>query len=477
MPYKDFRGFIEALEKSGDLQRIKKEVDWNLEAGAITRKGCEESGPAILFEKIKDYPEGYRVLGNPIASFRRLAIALDMPPDSTYTEILNRYDEGRKNIIKPILVSDGPCKEEIHKGDDVDLYKFPALIIHGGDGGRYLCTWHVTITKDPDSGWVNWGMYRAMIHDKKRLGGLLLPQQHVGMIYGKYEERGIPMPFAIAIAPEPVTTIIGTGCIPYGTSEVDVVGGVRGEPLSLIKCETNDLLVPASSEIVIEGEIPPYERMEEGPFGEYPGYQTSARSPKPVYHVKAITHRKNPILTASNMGMPIDDCDVAINISLASDVRSDLVKAGLPITGIYIPPESCIFAVVVSTKTPYSGIANRIASCIWANKNGSFLPKVFVVEDGVDPTDMREVFHAFSTAHHPVRGTHTLSNTQGHALMPHLSEHDRTYSIGSNVVYDCTWPKDWSEDEIPKKASFKDIYPKEIQERVLNNWKEYGFKG
>ncbi len=476
MPYNDLREFIDALEKSGDLHRIKKEVDWNLEAGAVMRKGCEELGPAILFEKIKDYPEGYRVLGNPLASFRRLAIALDMPPDSTYTEILNKYDEGRKSLIKPNLVSDGPCKEEIHIGNEVDLYEFPALMIHGGDGGRYLCTWHVTATKDPDSGWINWGMYRAMIHDKKRLGGLIVPQQHIGVIYAKYEERGKPMPFAISIAPEPVTTFIGTSCIPHGVSEVDVIGGVRGEPLNLLKCETNDLFVPATSEIVIEGEVMPYERMEEGPFGEYPGYQTSGRSPKPIYNVKAITHRKNPILTASNMGMAIDDCDVAMNISMASDIRSDLVKAGLPITGVYIPPESCIFAVVVSTKTPYSGIANRIASCIWANKNGSFLTKVIVVEADVDPTDMREVFHAFSTVHHPIRGTNTLSNAPGHLLIPYLSEHERTYGIGANVVYDCTWPKDWKEEEIPKKASFKNIYPKEIQEKVLNNWKDYGFK-
>ncbi len=476
MPYKDLREFIDALDKSGDLQRIKQEVDWNLEAGAITRKGCEEVGPAILFEKIKDYPEGYRVLGNPLASFRRLAQALDMPPESTYREILDRYDNGRKNPIKPIIVSDGPCKEEIHLGDDVDLYKFPSLIIHGGDGGRYLCTWHVTITKDPDSEWVNWGMYRAMIQDKKTLGGLVDPHQHIGMIYAKYEEKGIPMPFAIAIAPEPVTTLIGTGCVPYGTSEADIVGGVRGEPLSLVKCETNDLLVPASSEIVIEGEIPPFERREEGPFGEYPGYQASPKSLNPVFHVKAITHRKNPILTASNMGMPIDDCDVAMNISWALDVRTDLIKAGLPITGLYIPPESCTLAIVVATKTPYSGIASRIANCIWANKNGAWLTKVFVVQDDVDPTNMREVFHAFSTVHHPIRGTQILSPTPGHALMPHLSHHDRTYGIGANVVYDCTWPKDWSKEETPKKASFKDIYPKEIQERVLNNWRKYGFK-
>jgi len=477
MPYKDLREFIEALDKSGDIHRIKKEVDWNLEAGAITRKCCEDVGPAILFEKIKDYPEGYRVLGNPLASFRRLAIALDMPPDSAYTEILSRYDEGMKNPIKPILVSGGPCKEEIHIGNDVDLYEFPSLMIHGGDGGRYLCTWHVTITKDPDSEWVNWGMYRAMIHDKNTMGGLIIPFQHIGMIYAKYEEREESMPFAISISPEPVTAFVGAHSIPYGVSEADVIGGLRGEPVSLVKCETNDLLVPASSEIVIEGEILPYERMQEGPFGEYPGYEVGGRAPRHVYHVKAITHRNTPILAASNMGVPIDDCDVINSISYASDARLYLIRAGLPIVGVYMPPEGCTFMLIVSTKTPYAGIANRIASCIWGSKGGSAIPKIIVVDDSVDPTDMSAVFHAFSTAHHPIRGSHALSNTQGHGLIPYLSGHDRTHGIGANVVYDCTWPKDWSEEEIPTKASFRDIYPKEIQKRVLSNWREYGFKG
>ena len=477
MPYNDFREFIEELDKNGDLHRIKKEVDWELEAGAIMRKGCEEVGPAILFENIKGYPKGSMVLGNPVASFRRIAIALDMPPDSTYAEILTRYEEGCKNPLKPILVNDGPCKEEIHIGDDVDLYEFPALMVHGGDGGRYLCTWHVSATKDPDSEWINWGMYRAMIQNKNTLGGLILPFQHIGIIYTKYEKRGEPMPFAIAIAPEPVTTIIAASNIPYGLSEVDVIGGIRCEPLTVVKCETNDLLVPASSEIVIEGVIPPHERMPEGPFGEYPGYEAGGRAPRPVYNVKAITHRKNPILAASNMGMPTDDCDAVNCITYASDVRSDLIKAGLPIVGVYMPPECCTFMLVVSTKTPCAGIANRIAGCVWGTKGGANIPKIIVVDDTVDPTDMRAVFHAFATAHHPIRGTNILSNTQAHALMPYLSEYDRIHGIGANVVYDCTWPKDWRKEAVPVKQSFNNAYPREIQERVLNRWKEYGFKG
>lgn len=467
MPCEDFREFMDTLEKSGDLHRIGREVDWNLEAGAIMRKGCEEVRPALLFEKIKDYPAGYRVVGNPLASFRRLAVALDLPPDATYGEILDRYDEGKRNPLKPVVVNDGPCKEEIHLGDDVDLYEFPALLMHGGDGGRYLCTWHITATKDPDSDWVNWGMYRAMIQDRNTLGGIILPFQHIGMIYAKYRERDEPMPFAISITPDPITAFIGAANPPYGVSEADVIGGFRGKPLRVIKCETNDLLVPASSEIIIEGLIPPDERMPEGPFGEYPGYEAGGRTPRPVYHVTAITHRKNPILAASNMGMPTDDCDVVNCTSYASDMRAELIKAGLPIVGVYMPPECCTFVLVVSTRTPFSGMANRIASCVWGSKGGSAIPKIIVVEADVNPTNMREVFHAFATAHHPIRGAHTLANTQGHNLIAYLSGHERTYGIGANVVYDCTWPKDWSKEELPKKQSFKDAYPREIQEQIL----------
>jgi 4-hydroxy-3-polyprenylbenzoate decarboxylase len=475
MPYVDLREFIETLKNHKEVVSIEEEVSWDLEAGAIMRKCCEEIAPAPFFQRIKDYPEGYRLFGNPLASFKRLALALDLPPGSKYTDILSVYDERRKNPIKPNLLKDGPCKENIHFGDDINLYEFPAPIIHGGDGGRYLCTWHIVATKDPDTNWVNWGMYRAMIHDKNSLGGLMIPTQHIGAIYSKYESKKMPMPFAIAIGPEPVTTIVATSAVPYGMSEVDVIGGVREEPLSLVKCETNDLFVPATAEIVIEGEVLPFERREEGPFGEYPGYQGSPKAPRPVYRVKAITHRNNPILTASNMGMPVDDCDVVMSVSVASDLKNDLIKYGFPITGIYIPPECCMFMVIISTKALYPGIAAQIAGTIWANKNGSSIGKVIVVEEDVDPTDINEVLHAWATINHPLKGIQIVSPLPGHPLIPYLTEYDKVHGIGANMVFDATWPKDWNEKDIPRKASFKYIYPKEIQEKVLNNWEEYGF--
>ena len=307
MPYTDLREFIDKLKKTNDLIEINEEVDWNLEAGAIMRRAYERWQPAQLFNKIKGYKEGYRLLGGPLATFRRLAIAMDMKPESSYTDMLNEFDKRVNNPIKPIIVKDGPCKENILKGKEVNLLTFPVPIVHGGDGGRFIGTWNIGICKDLDSEWVNWGTYRAMIHDKNTTGILIIPQQHVGMIYLKYEEKNIPMPYVICIGLDPMINFIATTGVAYGVNEVDIVGGMRNEPVKLTKCETLDLYVPATSEIVLEGEVLPHIRKEEGPFGEYPGYQISGKVSRPVFKVKCITYRNNPILTTACIGIPPDD--------------------------------------------------------------------------------------------------------------------------------------------------------------------------
>ncbi len=476
MAFKDLREFINQLEEQGDLIRIEKEVDWNLEAGAITRRCCELGKPAPLFQKIKDYPPGYRILGDPMGTFRRLATALKLSPSVSYSEIVDAFDERRKHPLKPILVNTGPCKEVIHIGEEVDLFKFPAPLIHEGDGGRYIGAWHLVAIKDLDSEWVNWGMYRVMIHDRNTVGVFIIPPQHIGKIFEKYERANKPMPFAVAIGPEPISTLVATSAVPYGVSEVDIVGGIREEPLEVVKCETVDLLVPATAEIILEGEVLPKVRRNEGPFGEYPGYQVSGAIPRPVGEIKAITHRRDPIITFVCEGMPVTGGHVACSISWASDLRVELLRNGFPIKGIYISPEAALHICIVSTETPYSNIATQIAGSIWANKNGRHIPRIFVVNEDVNPADIIEVIHSFATKCDPVKGTITIAQGIGSNLTPFIHPDERESAKCGKVVYDCTWPKDWQEEETPKKASFKSIYPEDIQRKVLNNWREYGFK-
>jgi 4-hydroxy-3-polyprenylbenzoate decarboxylase len=475
MPFNDIREFIERLRETGDLLEINREVDWNLEAGAIMRRCNETNERAQLFNNIKGYPEGYRLFGSPLANLRRVAIALEMSPESSYTEILDEYIKRRNNIIKPIIVSDGPCKENIYKGEEVDLFKFPSPMIHAGDGGRYIGTLDVGVCKDPDSDWINWGTYRLMIHDRDSIGIFLIPAQHVGMIYSKYKSSNKPMEYVAFMGCEPITNLVATTGIPYGVSEVDVIGAVRREPLKVVKCETVDLFVPASAEIVIEGEILPHVRKDEGPFGEGAGYQVTGRVPRPVFKVKAITHRNAPILPVSCIGVPVDDSHVASNIGFISGIKIALVEAGIPITGIYMPPESGLSLCIVSTKTPTPNIARRIASCVWGDKNGQYLPKIVVVDEDIDPTNMAQVIHAFATKCHPSRGIMIMDNVFNSPILGYLSKEERTLSSGSNVLFDCTWPKSWKTEDIPPKSSFDNIYPDEVREMVISNWKEYGF--
>ncbi|HLA28998.1 MAG TPA: UbiD family decarboxylase [Syntrophales bacterium] len=476
MPYNDLREFIDRLKKTGDLIDINEEVDWNLEAGAIMRRAYEKWQPAQLFNKIKGYKKGFRLMGGPLATFRRLAVGMGMDPETSYTDMLNEFDKRSANPIKPMVVSDGPCKENILKGKDVDLLKFPVPLIHGGDGGRFIGTWNVGICKDLDSDWVNWGTYRLMVHDKASTGAFVLPQQHIGMMYGKYEEKNLPMPYAAAIGLDPMINFIATTGVPYGVNEVDIVGGMRNEPVRLVKCETLDLYVPATAEIVLEGEILPRVRKDEGPFGEYPGYQLSGTVARPVFKIKCITHRNNAILTAACIGVPPDDYHIAGNLGQASYFKNALLNEGIPVTGIFFPPQSAMHLCIVAVKTAHTNMATKVANIIWGTKNGFVCPRVVVVDEDVDPTDLDQVLHAFSTKCHPIKGTTVIDNSNVSPLTGFLWPGDRELGLGANVVYDCTWPKQWRKEDVPTRSSFNDTYPEDIKKRVLSKWKKYGFK-
>ena len=477
MAFRDNREFLDALVKAGEAVRIEREVDWDLEAGAIVRRACETGAPAPFFQKIRDYP-GHRMAGASAASFRRVAIAMNLKPDTPVREIIDTFYRRSQKPIKPILIKKGPCQQNVVTGDDVDLTMFPVPMVHDGDGGRYIGTWHLFTNKDPDTRWVNWGMYRIMIHNERLVGALVLGHSDGFKIMTKYEAKGEGMPFAIAIGSDPLSTIAGASTFGVGVDEVDMAGALREEPVELVKCKTVDLEVPAYSEIVLEGHSIPDAMVDEGPFGEYTGFRSSPRHPRPVLRVECITWRDNPITMMSNMGMPVDESHVcSFGIAASVAFRKVLEANRIPITGVYVPPEGCCWIVIVATKKPYENIAAHIASIIASQPLGQInASKIIVVDDTVDPFNMTEVIHAIGAKLHPLKGIFTIPS-MGNSLAPYLSLEERAHGKGGKVVLDCTWPLEWDpEIEKPVKSAFNTIYPEEMQKKVIENWQKYGYK-
>lgn len=481
MAYKDNRDFIEALERTGDVVCISQEVSWDLEAAAIMRRSNELRGPAVFCEKISDYPPNHRIFGIPLSTERRIAIALGLAADTPFRTVQEEYARRLKNRIKPIVVKDAPCKENIVRGDAVDLFQFPAPMIHDGDGGRYIGTWHTIVSKDPDSEWNNWGMYRLMIAGKRHLAGLCEHNSHLWLIKQNWAARfgkEANMPIAIAIGIDPIIAIVSATRFGH-RSEAEYAGALHQQPVEVVKCETNDLLVPAHAEIILEGEIMGDHKISEGPFGEFPGYRSAPREPRAAYQINAITFRNDPILTMSCMGVPVDDSSMIGALVRGITYKALLKKAGIPVTDVYVPPEVADFMVIVGVKTAsaeYSNIASRVENIITASP--TMISKVIVVDEDVDVFNLGEVLHAFATKCHPTRGIRlTDREPAGTHLAPYLSPEERRWLKGGRALFDCTWPIDWSrETDVPPRMSFRDAYPKEVKDRVLKNWASYGFK-
>src|SRR5580704_17666525 len=284
----DIRGWIKALDAAGEVQRVDAEVDWNVELGTIARLAQGEAdGPALIFNNIRDYGANARcrqVFTGGLASYRRLAMLLGLPPDTHARELVKLGRTVLSNAIPPKIVATGPVKENIVKGDDVDLYEFPVPQWNRIDGGRYILTYGGVVTKDPDTNVMNVGVYRGMVGGKNLIPILMWRAQHVGHHVTAWQAKGHKeMPIAVAIGWEPSLDFVGGSPVPKGVCEYDVVGAIRGAPVELVKCETVDLYVPATSEIVIEGYLglDPETYTMEGPFAEFTGYVAGDRSPKP----------------------------------------------------------------------------------------------------------------------------------------------------------------------------------------------------
>lgn len=321
MALTDLRSHIDLLESEGELIRISDEVDPKFEISGYIRNTSDAEGPAILFENVKGY--SMPVIGGLYGNRRLMLKAMQTTSD----EAIDKYLAATDNIMEPRLVETGPCKDVIKIGDEASLDELPIPIYSELDSGPYI-TAGIAISKDVDDRTKNASIYRFEKQGERQLGILAEPPHHCGVHYKKAEEENKPLEIAIAIGVSPGVQICTQWEARYGVDELTLASALQGERLDVVKCETVDLEVPASAEIVIEGVIQPHRREMEGPFGEYTGYYTGA-FPKPVIEVTAITHRHNPIFQAALTGVPTTDNHIIKMIPMEASAYS-LLKQRFP---------------------------------------------------------------------------------------------------------------------------------------------------
>lgn len=473
--FDDNRSFIEALKRSGDVAVIEAEVDWDLELGAISRRTAELDGPAVWFKNVKDYP-GNSVFCNPLATWRRIAVALGVSPDTPVRDLYRIYEERETNPISPVQTDQAPCQQNIVTGNAVDVSTIPAPMIHDGDGGRYIGTWDILVSREPDTGWVNWGIYRFMVHDERTLAGWPNPNSHLGKVFREtYMARNRPMPAALVIGADPLSHFAASATYMLGGDERELAGGLRTRPVRTTRAVTSDLPVPADAEMVIEGEILPDHVAMEGPYGEYPGYRTGEMGYGVLFDVKAITYRDDPVHTVDCTGFK-DDSATCTSLTGAIAIRRRLERHDIAVSEVYVPPEGAVHTAVISLPEGGPEVTQGILQLLTMRR--AQLSKIFVVDQDVDVFNLDEVMHAFSTRCHPGRGVfvHRYEG-RANALTPCYSAQERHTLSGATVAFDCTWPKSWDPlQRVPVKATFTGIYPQEVQEKVLSRWKDMGLK-
>jgi UbiD family decarboxylase len=475
----DLRSFIQKLDEAGELVRVKAKVDWKYELGGIALK-CVGSkmGPALLFENIKGYKTPLFTGG--LLTVKRLALGLDMDPDTSAAELQQEAVRRLAEPIKPKLVKTGPCKENKLMGKDIDVFKFPIPWWTEKDGGRYIGTWHQVIAKDPESDWTNVGTYRMMAHDANTCGIQYSPFQHIAMIHAKYKKMNKPMPVAITIGNDPVCPLVSITPFPQGVSEWDMAGALRGRALEVVKGETVDLNIPAYAEIVIEGEVPVSETRLEGPFGEHTGFYGGGKRPLPIVKVKCITHRNSPIFRGSILGKPVTEDHSCLSFTLASQAMAMYRDTGFPgVTAVSCPaggdPDFC---AIVSIKKSYPSHGLDAGRLLLSGKGGKIIKHVIVTDDDINVFDLNEVLWAVNTRMQASRQVYITRLESGSRLDPSVPFD--WLGLTDKMIMDTTWP---STPDFPSRPEWDGaVHPPEVKmsaelsEAIDKRWKEFGIK-
>ena len=509
---RSYREYIETLRERGEAVEINDEVDWYLEMGAILRHSSETVAPYPIFNNVKGSP-GFRASEfGPTCSrvagkrWQRLALLLGLPDDTTPMEMQEPLIKSKSAPYFPPVIIDAdkaPCKQNCWQGDEIDLNKLPAPLLHDGDKGRYIQTAGAIIVQSPEGvkppedveplilgdRWTNWSISRGMIVDKNTMTGLWLPFQHNGMIYDMWKQQGKDCPFAIALGVPPVAAVQLASAPPAWHDEYIYASSLLGEGLEMVKCETSDLLVPATSEIVLEGFVSAHDTSIEGPFGEFPGYLSDESHLEPTAHITCVTFRDNAILPICNTGIPIDSTLINGGFFIATNVVSVLRRGGIPVIDAMSPFQAASHWLVIRVPDDWHYITglnvdefiNKIAKVFWTHHVGKTCAKLIVVGQDIPPDDIDKVVWAFATRNNPVLGVYHYDNeneeydSDGTGLQVYLDVATKLRGWGDLVIYSCLQIQEQVGHPLEPVLSFETNYPEPLKQKILEKWSVWGF--
>ena len=430
----DMRDWIETLKKAGELVTLTKPVDPEREMGALLYKSRDK---ALFFNEVKGYA-GWRALGQAPANVRQAALAFGVDQKDLVKEFARRVTK----LKKPRIVDTGPVKEKVFAGDDVNMTTLPSHIAGVRDGGRYITSGLVCV-RDPDTGVLNMSFHRMQIKGPRRLGILMVPR-HLFLIYQKNEKQNKPTPISVIIGHHPMYYMAAAYTGPADLSELELAGALLEEEVEVVKCETNDLVVPAHAEICYEGEILPHEREEEGPFSEFQDYYVAGTGKNPVIRIDRLMMRKDAMYKQIQNGSEVEGCVYhKVPMSAAMYERLRTVGGFTDLVNVMIQPG--IFGVVVQLKQRFKGEAKNV---LMAALSSQYLhPKVAIaVDEDVDIFNPAEILWAMSTRVNPQNDVFVIEETRIHPMDPTGPEVVPPGSplgwsrIGSKMAIDATKP-------------------------------------
>jgi 4-hydroxy-3-polyprenylbenzoate decarboxylase len=449
--YDDLREWLTYAERLGEVRSVEGaswQEDIGLAAEAILRA---ENGPCVVFDDIPGCPKGFRVLLNMFAGKRR-NMTLGFPDHLSKWELSDAYRESYlqdQKIIPHEIVDDGPVFENILTGDDIDVTKFPAPVWHEKDGGRYIGTGTYSITRDPEENWLNAGAYRAQVHDKASVGIVMVSGHHGAIHCDKYFKRGEPMPVAMVLGGDPMCFFYGGLEAPYGVFEIDVVGGLRGRPMQMVRGKVTGLPFPAGAEIVLEGYVTPGRTRAEGPFGEWTGHYAGGVKNWPVLDIKAIYHRNDPILLGvPPMGAGPDEMARYRAVLRSATIKQNMARAGVPaVQQVWcheVGGARLLHGISITQRYPGHAVqAGHIGAQCGASAYAS--KYVIVVDDDVDVTNLDHLLWAMLTRTDPVHSIQFITGSWDSPADPALPPDRRavgnmTHSV---AVIDACRPWHW----------------------------------